>query len=114
MTTESSDQARTISWQKKLLFATVTTAIFFLLLEGSLALLRVERVTDSGDPFVGFSSRVPLLESKPAGNGESIMRTLVELNRRDGLTIVMVTHDPWIAQQADRTVQLVEGRIAAP
>ena len=60
-----------------------------------------------------------LLADEPTGNldrstGESIMRTLVELNRRDGLTIVMVTHDPWIAQQADRTVQLVEGRIAAP
>jgi predicted ABC-type transport system involved in lysophospholipase L1 biosynthesis ATPase subunit len=23
----------------------------------------------------------------------------------------MVTHDPWIAEQADRTVRLVEGRI---
>jgi ABC-type lipoprotein export system ATPase subunit len=39
------------------------------------------------------------------------MQTLCELNRRENLTIVMVTHDPWIASQADRTVQLVEGRI---
>jgi lipoprotein-releasing system ATP-binding protein len=57
-----------------------------------------------------------LMADEPTGNldrstGASIMQTLCELNRRDGLTIVMVTHDPWIAGQADRTVQLVEGRI---
>ncbi|MCC6492371.1 MAG: ABC transporter ATP-binding protein [Pirellulales bacterium] len=57
-----------------------------------------------------------LLADEPTGNldrstGEQIMHILGELNRRDGLTIVMVTHDPWIAGQADRTVHLVEGRI---
>ncbi len=57
-----------------------------------------------------------LMADEPTGNldratGEQIMQTLGELNRREKLTIVMVTHDPWIAGQADRTVQLVEGRI---
>jgi lipoprotein-releasing system ATP-binding protein len=57
-----------------------------------------------------------LMADEPTGNldrstGEQIMQTLCELNRRENLTIVMVTHDPWIASQADRTVQLVEGRI---
>jgi lipoprotein-releasing system ATP-binding protein len=57
-----------------------------------------------------------LLADEPTGNldrttGEQIMQTLGELKRRENLTIVMVTHDPWIAEQADRTVQLVEGRI---
>jgi lipoprotein-releasing system ATP-binding protein len=57
-----------------------------------------------------------LLADEPTGNldrttGEQIMQTLAELKRRENLTIVMVTHDPWIAEQADRTVQLVEGRI---
>jgi len=60
-----------------------------------------------------------LLADEPTGNldrstGEQIMQTLCELNRREKLTIVMVTHDPWIAGQADRTVQLVEGRIQKP
>ena len=58
-----------------------------------------------------------LLADEPTGNldrstGESVMQTLAELNAREKLTIVMVTHDPWIAGQADRTVKLVEGRIA--
>jgi lipoprotein-releasing system ATP-binding protein len=59
-----------------------------------------------------------LLADEPTGNldrasGEQILQTLVELNRREGLTIVMVTHDGWIAGQADRTVRLAEGRIQA-
>ncbi|MCG8450650.1 MAG: ATP-binding cassette domain-containing protein, partial [Pirellulales bacterium] len=57
-----------------------------------------------------------LLADEPTGNldrstGQQIMQMLRELNREQKLTIVMVTHDPWIAQQADRVVQLVEGRI---
>ncbi len=57
-----------------------------------------------------------LLADEPTGNldratGEQIMEMLRRLNREQKLTIVMVTHDPWIADQADRTVRLVEGRI---
>jgi lipoprotein-releasing system ATP-binding protein len=57
-----------------------------------------------------------LLADEPTGNldrttGEQIMQSLRDLNQRENLTIVMVTHDPWIAGQADRTVKLFEGRI---
>jgi len=57
-----------------------------------------------------------LLADEPTGNldrgtGEQIMAMLRELNRQQKLTIVMVTHDNWISQQADREVRLVEGRI---
>jgi lipoprotein-releasing system ATP-binding protein len=57
-----------------------------------------------------------LFADEPTGNldratGEHILSALGELNRREKLTIVMVTHDAWIAGQADRTVKLVEGRI---
>mgnify|MGYP001333975584 CR=1 FL=1 len=57
-----------------------------------------------------------LLADEPTGNldrtaGEQIMTTLAELNERENLTIVMVTHDPWIAGQAHRTVRLSEGRV---
>lgn len=58
-----------------------------------------------------------LLADEPTGNldrrtGAAVMETLAELNERDNLTIIMVTHDLSIAAMADRTVQLVEGRIA--
>jgi lipoprotein-releasing system ATP-binding protein len=58
-----------------------------------------------------------LLADEPTGNldkatGEEIMAILRRLNRQQNLTIVMVTHDPRIAEQADRTVTLVDGRVA--
>ena len=57
-----------------------------------------------------------LLADEPTGNldraaGEQIMAMLGELKQQQKLTIVMVTHDQWIADQADRQVSLVEGRI---
>jgi lipoprotein-releasing system ATP-binding protein len=59
-----------------------------------------------------------LLADEPTGNldkatGEEIMAILRRLNREQNLTIVMVTHDQHIADQADRTVTLVDGRVAA-
>ncbi|MEO2046253.1 MAG: ABC transporter ATP-binding protein [Pirellulales bacterium] len=57
-----------------------------------------------------------LFADEPTGNldrasGEHIMQILRRLNEQQKLTIVMVTHDAWIAQQSDRVVSLVEGRI---
>lgn len=57
-----------------------------------------------------------LLADEPTGNldrktGREIMDLLSDLNRTDGLTVVMVTHDESIAALADRTVRLFEGRI---
>jgi lipoprotein-releasing system ATP-binding protein len=59
-----------------------------------------------------------LFADEPTGNldkstGEEIVRILRALNQRENLTIVMVTHDPSIAAEADRTVRLVEGVIEA-
>jgi lipoprotein-releasing system ATP-binding protein len=57
-----------------------------------------------------------LLADEPTGNldhdtGEEIMKILRTLNRQQNLTIVMVTHDAAIADQADRIVRLAGGRI---
>jgi lipoprotein-releasing system ATP-binding protein len=58
-----------------------------------------------------------LLADEPTGNldaatGSEIVKLLRDLNRQDGLTIIMVTHNLEIAAEADRTVRLVEGRVA--
>ena len=57
-----------------------------------------------------------LLADEPTGNldrrtGADIMEILRNLNNEHGLTIVMVTHDQLIADQADATMRMVEGRI---
>jgi lipoprotein-releasing system ATP-binding protein len=59
-----------------------------------------------------------LLADEPTGNldhatGQEIMQLLRNLNAREGLTIVMVTHDAGVAAQADRVVRLTAGRVAA-
>jgi lipoprotein-releasing system ATP-binding protein len=57
-----------------------------------------------------------LLADEPTGNldassGQGVLDLLRDLNREQGLTMMLVTHDLHIAQQADRVVRLAEGRI---
>ena len=57
-----------------------------------------------------------LLADEPTGNLDSersreIMDLLTSLNRDHGISIAMVTHEPDMAQFADRVVHLVDGRI---
>jgi lipoprotein-releasing system ATP-binding protein len=57
-----------------------------------------------------------LLADEPTGNldagsGHGVLELLRDLNRERGLTMIVVTHDPNIAQRADRVVRLAEGRI---
>jgi len=57
-----------------------------------------------------------LFADEPTGNldsatGAEILRVLDRLHRRDGLTIVMVTHDERLAGQADRVLHLRDGRL---
>jgi putative ABC transport system ATP-binding protein len=56
-----------------------------------------------------------LLADEPTGNldestGADIL-DLIAKQHEAGLTIVMVTHDPAIAERADRVVHLHDGRI---
>jgi putative ABC transport system ATP-binding protein len=59
---------------------------------------------------------VLLLADEPTGNldtviGAEIMSLLKELNREEGLTLLVVTHDPEIAAFADRVVKLRDGQV---
>ena len=58
-----------------------------------------------------------ILADEPTGNldsatGASIIRLFQELNS-DGLTIVVVTHNPSMASAAQRQLALWDGRLAA-
>ncbi len=57
-----------------------------------------------------------LLADEPTGNldaasGAGVVRLLRDLNRAEGLTIIMVTHNLDIVAETDRVVRLVEGRV---
>lgn len=57
-----------------------------------------------------------LFADEPTGNldsarSEDIMRLLVDLNQRRGLTVVMVTHEPEAAAHAGRVVVFRDGKI---
>ena len=64
-----------------------------------------------------FMLRPPvILADEPTGNldsatGARVMELLLELNQREGATLVLVTHDPSLAAQAERKVLLRDGRI---
>jgi putative ABC transport system ATP-binding protein len=56
-----------------------------------------------------------LLADEPTGNldsktGEEVLSILTRLNG-EGVTVVLVTHDPLIARRAHRTVYIVDGRM---
>lgn len=56
-----------------------------------------------------------LLADEPTGNldsqmGDEIMDILADLNEEAGATVVMVTHDPRLAERTHRTVRLFDGR----
>ena len=57
-----------------------------------------------------------ILADEPTGNldsrmGNEVMDLLHELNRRDGITVVMVTHNEEQARRTDRIVRFFDGRI---
>jgi putative ABC transport system ATP-binding protein len=59
-----------------------------------------------------------LFADEPTGNldaatGERIIELLFELNRAAQTTLVVVTHDPAIAQRCGRTIRIEAGRLVA-
>ena len=57
-----------------------------------------------------------LLADEPTGNldsrtAESVFELFRRFNREFGCAVLVVTHDPRLAQSCERTVQLVDGRI---
>jgi len=66
-----------------------------------------------------FVARPPiLLADEPTGNldsanGTMVLNLLLELNRSEGTTLVVATHDPALLQAIDRRITLGDGRIVS-
>jgi len=58
-----------------------------------------------------------ILADEPTGNldsrtGHTIMKMFVELHQKFGKTIIIVTHDPYIAAYAKRKINIIDGQIS--
>jgi len=66
-----------------------------------------------------FITRPPILMAdEPTGNldsanGQHVLELLLQLNREEKTTLVLVTHDRELAQYADRVILLRDGRIVS-
>jgi putative ABC transport system ATP-binding protein len=57
-----------------------------------------------------------IMADEPTGNldskvGKEIMSLLLNLNKERGTTLVIVTHDPKIAEQTQRVIRLRDGEL---
>ena len=57
-----------------------------------------------------------VMADEPTGNldstnGRLVLDLLLERNKREGTTLVLVTHDPEVASRADRKIVLKDGRV---
>lgn len=59
-----------------------------------------------------------LIVDEPTGaldteTSQEIMNLFKRLNRDEGTTIIMVTHDPHVAAQCERVVKIIDGRVVS-
>jgi putative ABC transport system ATP-binding protein len=57
-----------------------------------------------------------ILADEPTGNldtktGEMVLETFQTLNRKQGRTIVLITHEPYIAEHAERIIRIRDGEL---
>src|SRR5712691_13155033 len=48
-----------------------------------------------------------------ASNGENVLQLIAHLREQTGKTFIIATHDPVVASHADRSIRIVDGRIAS-
>jgi putative ABC transport system ATP-binding protein len=57
-----------------------------------------------------------VMADEPTGNldskvGREIMALLLDLNRKNGTTLIIITHDPTVAEQTQRVIRLRDGLV---
>ena len=57
-----------------------------------------------------------ILADEPTGNldskaGHEIMQLLLELNKEDDVTLIIVTHDAGVAKMTDRIIHIIDGKV---
>jgi tetratricopeptide (TPR) repeat protein len=71
--TDAGKQALELTWRRKVAFSVMCLMVFFVLLEVVLTLAGIAPVVETEDPYVGFSSYIPLFET--AGHESELRET---------------------------------------
>jgi putative ABC transport system ATP-binding protein len=63
------------------------------------------------DPLIIFAD-------EPTGNldtktGEIVLQTLEDLNRKEKRTVILITHEPYVAERADRLIRIQDGKLVS-
>jgi len=58
-----------------------------------------------------------ILADEPTGaldskTGDMILNLLKEIHHKENVTLVMVTHEPYVAEMADRTINVLDGKVS--
>ncbi|MGB7323451.1 MAG: tetratricopeptide repeat protein [Rubripirellula sp.] len=67
-----------LTWRKKACFAAATVVAFFAMIEVGLAVLGLPKERVAEDPYVGFSSQIPLMKESIDDQGQVLMVTAPE------------------------------------
>lgn len=59
-----------------------------------------------------------ILADEPTGSldsktGDKILAVLKKIHRKNNVTLIVVTHEPYIANMADRTIKILDGKITS-
>lgn len=59
-----------------------------------------------------------IFADEPTGNldtktGEVVLKTLEDLNRKEGHTVILITHEPYVADRADRIIRIQDGQVVS-
>lgn len=68
----------------------------------------IARAMSTGSPVLMADEPTGALDSK---TGAQVLTLMRQLNREQGTTVILITHDNGIAAQADRTVRVMDGKI---
>ena len=58
-----------------------------------------------------------VIADEPTGNldstrGAAVMEELKRLNKQEGMTLLVITHDPKVAAMADRVLTITDGKLS--
>jgi putative ABC transport system ATP-binding protein len=58
-----------------------------------------------------------VIADEPTGNldsarGVEVMEELARLNREDGITLIVITHDTGVAERATRVLTIIDGKVS--